>query len=192
MKHSELNRVQDDLATLRQSIGLDPSFNRSEIVLNFAAGLGGLFAIGWGLFAKGLPEIIGIVPTVLLALVWLARQHHDPIQIKPREWMAYGIAIAGAFIYKMWARAQQISWHQSLGTALFVIGIVFSIWAVMEPRRRYYLVFGIPTAVVGLLMPISSIPWIVLFGGAIAVSGPAMGVWQLAILRQRGRLHVAD
>jgi hypothetical protein len=71
MAATDLERLKDDLATIRQAAGLELPFGREEVIIGFAVGGGGLIATGWALVPHGLPRHWGFVPLLIVVVVWV-------------------------------------------------------------------------------------------------------------------------
>lgn len=210
MSSHPLERVQQDLDTIRSALRSDFPYDRGNIVLSAVAGLCGVpFAL------RAVPGWDGIMLGVLLALVagmlamyggWLHRARVERGN-RPRRWswgreeaVASGVAIAGLVIYAAltrWSAAAEQSWNfaawreRLAGPAFVAFGICMAALGVAREERRNYLGWGLAFTSLGLAMPwLDSRPAIWVGGGAaIALGGlssAALLWWQL---RQWERAH---
>ena len=201
MTDRDLDRIENDLATIQRAAGLELPFGREDVWLNLLLGAGGIVALLWALAPHGLPHHWGLVPLLILTLVCCTRLRNKYRRstgrspIRRREYtigFVLAVVLGGlALVYRIWGARLGIPFPYVQGSAIFFLGLALLVPAIMDHRNRIYLfALAAPVILCGLAIPVFSVSGVVLFGGALAIAGPGMAavqVWQL----NRSRLGYA-
>ena len=190
MPTDEIQRIQNDLATIRQAMTNDKPYDRADILPSVVFGMGALIAIPMLQFlSPRICVLLGLAPGMAL---WFARyfQARNQQQVRPNLWAEYKwglVAVAviiPAIIAWMWWSQQFGASRMAVGSAvLFCIGIAACLIGIIDPNRRTYLLGGIITLSFGALMPTlgpKQIPFVGLIFVAIVSFGMAAMVWWMS------------
>ena len=187
MPTDEIQRIQNDLTTIRQAITKDKPYDRADIFSSVVLGVGALMAIPMLQFlSPRICVLLGVAPGMAL---WFARylQTRKQQQVRPNLWAEYKwglVAVAvitPAIIGWMWWSQQFGASRMAVGSfALFCIGIAGCLIGFIDSNRRTYLLGGIITLGFGILMPTlgpNQIPIVGLIFVAMVGLGNAAMVW---------------
>jgi hypothetical protein len=203
MTDRDLDRIENDLATIQRAAGLELPFGREDVWLNLLLGAGGIVALFWALAPHGLPHHWGLVPLLILTLVYGTRLRNKYRRstgrspIRRREYtigFVLAIVFGGfALVYRVWGARLGIPLAYVQGSVIFFMGMAFLVPAIMDHRSRIYLVaLSVPMILCGLAIPAFAVSAVVLFGGALAIAGPSMAAVQVWQLNRSRPGHAAD
>ena len=187
MPTDEIQRIQNDLTTIRQAMTKDKPYDRADIFSSVVLGMGALIAIPMLQFVS--PRIcvlLGVAPGMAL---WFARylQTRKQQTIRPVLWSEYKWSLVAVAII-IPASTGWIWWSQQFGASrmavgsavLFCLGIAGCMIGFIDSNRRTYLLGGIITLGFGILMPTlapNQIPIVGLILVAMVGLGNAAMVW---------------
>jgi hypothetical protein len=202
MPSEPLQRIQEDLATVKAALGTELPYDRSHVALYLlGSGLGVLLAglplLGLGVYVR--PVLFVYVG--LLVAAWLAQIRHLRTRraAAPALWrwgrkeaVASLVAIALLVGYVVWA-ATLARWQGQWGlreavamasAVLFFLGTFGCMWVAVD-RRRWHLLGGAAALVAGgALLPLCATreQFYVLVGAMVFAGGMSSGLlllWQL-------------
>jgi hypothetical protein len=164
MNETNVERVRDDLLTMRQAIGLAvPPVGRSQIWGMLWLACCGLLLILLSVFPRLIPHPWG---TLLFIGCWLAlpiwglfnwlRGKQPAANIYPatsRPWLYAFIVVAFGVVFTIWARMLGLSWPIAIGGLFFVEALPCLIVALLEPWRLSLAGWSVALIVCGLCFP---------------------------------------
>jgi len=191
MSQVPLERVREDLETIRTAIGVELPFGRSEVLANIWTAACGLLVALWSLLAPS--EYRGTAVVLDLAVLgWLwcsyhARRHRG---VRPWTWREHKLGLLGAAIvtpclvaYMLWERHLGMPREMVGAAALFSVGLGVLLISLVDQRRRYYLGGALALMTWGVSFPLLAPPQIIMAAGIVlAVAGISAAVvqtWQL-------------
>jgi hypothetical protein len=202
MTDCDLERIQNDLATIQQAAGLELPFGREEVWLNLVLGAGGIVALSWALVPHGFPDQWGLIPLLMVVLVYVARlrvkyrQGTGRSPLRRREYtigFVLALVLSGLLLaYRIWGARLGIPLPHVQGSAVFFLGLAFLVPAILDRNRIYLIALSVPVMLCGLAIPVSSVSAIVLFAGALVIAGPAMALVQVWQLNRSFTRHATD
>jgi len=202
MAESDLIRVKEDLATIKRAAGLELPFGREEIWADLALAAGGVVAAAWASLPHGLPAQWGMVPIILIVIVYLVRmrtRYRGSTGRSPgrrREYSAglIGMVLVGglAVVYRLWASNLGISLIVAGSAALFILSLSMLLPVLRDRGRMPDVGIAIPLVLCGLAIPLVPISHWVLMGIAFAVGGVAAALLTAHQLRGCLADHAAD
>ena len=198
MSTDEIQRIQNDLTTIRQAITNDKPYDRGDILPSVVIGMGALIAIPMLQFlSPRICVLLAIAPGIAL---WFIRyfQARNQQAVRPVLWLEYKWGLVASAVITF-AIIGWIWWSQQFGIsrvavgslALFSIGIAGCLTGFIDSNRRTYLLSGIITLIFGVLMPTldqNQIPIVGLTILAIIGFGTAAMIWWMT----RGELEDAS
>lgn len=192
MNHVPLDRVREDLQTMRNAAGLEPLFGPFDVLSNLWIGGCGLLIT---LCATVAPwEYRGILALPLgLAVAgaaWAGARARRERGDRPASWREHksGIVVAGivtplAVAYMRWERHLGLPREAVGAAALFFIGLALLVIGVLDRRRRHYFGGALALMPYGIALPSLAPVQVVAAGGlcmfAACVSAAVIQHWQL-------------
>lgn len=192
MSQGHLDRVREDLQTIRSAAGLELPFGRFDMFSNVWVGICGLFVT---LCAMAVPwEYRGFVAVPLCLAVaggaWAGMLARRDRAARPASWREHKLGIAGALIvtpvvvaYMRWERHLGMPREMVGAAAMFFVGVGLLLFAFVDRRRLYYVGGGLALMVAGTAVPTLAPSQVIAVGGlCIAVgcfSAAAVQFWQL-------------
>jgi hypothetical protein len=186
MADADLQRVRDDLSSLRQAAGLDLPFGWEDVRLAWlVAGTGGV-AVLWTLLVPGRPPNFGLIPLLLVAIGGVVR-----LRIKYRQSSGrsrarrgeytLGLVLAGVMvvlmlIYRIWAVRLGMPFRNVQAIAIFFAGLAVAVLALTHRWRMANLALAVPLVMCGLALPFLPVQPATLFGIAMIIGGSALAV----------------
>lgn len=197
-----IERLEADLGTLRQAVGLAPPFGREEIWAHLVFAACGAVTLVWALLPTGLPAQWGAVPLILCVVgyvTWMrARYRHDSGRSPMRRHeytsgMAAGVVVvASAVIYRVWATRLGLSLTIMGSAAMFFFGLALLVVLLRDRNRLPDLGIALPLMACGLLIPFCPVsPWVIL-GATFLVAGVSTAALTAHCLKDTAADHVAD
>jgi hypothetical protein len=192
MSGSPLERVQQDLDTIRAALPTDFPYDRGSIALSLGATacaiLYALMAVpGWD-STLGIVTLVAVAALGIAACVWLRRARSER-SVRPRRWawgrqeaLAVVTALVALIVYGLWTRfIAEDGWDfmaargQLLRPALFAFGVAMITLGIVRSERRSFLGWGIALAAAAVATPWLSSPAEVraVTGAALTVGGAA-------------------
>lgn len=161
MSTDEIQKIQDDLATIRQAVTKDKPYDRADIFPLLVLAVGALIAILM-LQTRISPRLCFLVGMAPGFVCWCVRyfQTRNQRAVRPGLWAEYkwslvaGAIMIPALVGWMW-------WSQQFGTSriavgaavMFCIGIAACLIGFIDPNRRTYLPAGITVIIFAVLLP---------------------------------------
>lgn len=194
MSQAHLDRVRDDLQTMRNAAGLDLPFGRFDMLSNLWVGTCGVLVT---LCAMAAPwEYRGIVAVPLCLAVaggaWAGLLARRDRAARPSPWREHKLGILGALVVTPVAVAY-MRWERHLGmpremvgaAAMFFVGVGLLVFALVDRRRLYYVGGGLALMVAGALVPTLAPAQVIAVGGlCIAVGCYSAAAVQFRQLRR--------
>jgi len=192
MSRADVDRIREDLATMKKVAGVELPFGREDIWLSVALSIGGIIAVIWTLLPHDLPHHWGFVPFLILVVVYVVRlrikyrRSTGRSPVRRREYTA-GLLLAVivfplAVISRLWFVRLGIPLLYLQGIGFFVVGLALIFLAVLDRSRIAMLGMALPAMLCGLAIPFLEVPAATLVGGAIALGclfTAAIQSWQL-------------
>jgi hypothetical protein len=210
MSGSPLERVQQDLDTIRAALPTDFPYDRSSIALNVGASvcaiLIALLAVpGWERTVN-IVLLVALATLSVAACLWLRRARSER-GVRPQRWvwgrqeaLAAGTALVALVLYLVLTRflaSAADGWNftvwrgQLFAPSLFAFGTAMLILGIVCWERRSFLGWGIALVGTGIAAPWLSSPAMVraVVGAALAVGGAVSTLTLWVQLRQWEALH---
>ena len=199
MSTDQIQRIEDDLATMRQAVKKDKPYERADIFPHLALGVGALIS---GALISGalitIPMLQSRIDSRLCVLLgmapglvwWCVRyfQARNQRAVRPLLWAEYkwsfvalAISLPALFGWMWWSERFGAS-RFTVGTAmLFCLGIVSCLKGLNDPIRRFLLLPpGISIIIFAVLLPTLD-PKQILFAGCVLLAvcgfGGAAAIW---------------
>lgn len=203
MSQPELDRVRQDLATMKRAVGLDLSFDRADVWRNTGVGFWGALTAFWVGFG---PQTYPLwMPLLWLPLcvgpgLWMKwTSHHGGL---PRVWatrqpaarkIVWTVAMVAVLLFLRYATAQGIPKHVCSAVVVFAVSAVGIGEALTDRTRRHYLGFGIPGLLTGIALLFCSDLHAQKLAAAVGIAlfGVTTAGIQIGQLWTRGR-HAGD
>ncbi len=205
MNQTDIDRVRDDLATMRQATGLGLPIGRSDVYLSLAWAVAGVPLAAWAAISpvgQAAFSVLLVVPgAAVLALSAIVagkcRRERAGSPLRWREhrsqWIAAGILTPLFGVFLVWSIAKGLSPETMTVTALFMAGLGMLIVPMIDRTRLFYLGWAASTMLFAITAPALGHRYLgVGVGGWLIVSGLlAAGImsWQL---RGSATTHAAD
>lgn len=162
MNANELQRIENDLATIQQVVKRDKPYSKGDIWPLLALGIGSIVSL-FLLTFKVLPPRASVLLTLVPGIMLYARRYFDvhktqaerPVLWKEYRWSAAlaAILLPAAFGWLWWSQRFGASDGMSAAAVVFCMGIGMSFIGVMDSARRYYLITSIPLMILALSLP---------------------------------------
>ena len=202
MQPEPLQRIQNDLATVKAALGTELPYDRSHVALYFlGAGLGVLLA---GLTLLGLQAYVRpalLAGCGLMVAAWMVQVHHLRAHRAeaPARWR-WGRKELGASLVAIVLLVGYVVWVGTLGrwqgrwgrheafamasSVLFFLGTLGAVWVAVDRCRWSILGAAAALAGAGLVIPLCETldQFYLVLGGTIFVAGLSSGLllrWQL-------------
>ncbi|MCH8052626.1 MAG: hypothetical protein IH895_01065 [Planctomycetes bacterium] len=195
MNHTDINRVRDDLAMMKQAAGVGLPIGRSDVWLSLAWAAAGVPLASWAAYSPPEPMAFGllvIIPSmgVLALSAFVAKKYHRDRGKAPApwrehrfQWIAAGVLtpVFGGFV--AWGIVRGLSPEALTVTALFMAGLGTLILPILDRTRLFYLGWAVSTMLFAVTAPLLGQRYFgVLVGGWLILSGlSAAGImgWQI-------------
>lgn len=202
MSQTDLNRVREDLDTIKQAAGLELPFCNEDVRLNLWSALCGVLVTACALFTPWEYRLIVLIPVGLATLITAstARKIQQQRSQNPGRWREQrlaGIAVLVflplAIVYKLWERSLGMPREMIGAAVVFFFGVGLLIIALTNRKRLYYAGASIPMMAFGFSIPICSPRQVLIAVGicwiTASLAAAAIQSWQL---RTHGANHAAD
>jgi hypothetical protein len=162
VNETDLNRVREDLAVIRQAAGTELPFNQQDvwIMTSVACVAGGtIVCIGW--WVPWEYRWVALFPVTLLMGVWfsLARSSYRGRAAEPARWREtrFGmttlyVLMPGVIGFMLLEKAVGMSWAAVSATAMFFLGFGTAQIAVLDRTRRHYFASALSFMAFGLAL----------------------------------------
>ena len=197
MSKSELERIKEDVETIKEAGGFVLPFGWDSVLVNFLLwpGLGVWFVVYWFLseepnrFVMGIPAILAIVGAFgYLRFKYRKSSGRSAFKRQEHNWNLIEMIVAMPIllIYFIWARKAGVNTAFIGGGISIVLGITHTIGALHLKARLYWLGAGIPVAIFGVALLIWQHPTGVVLNASIfsCAIGLCMGSIQAYQLKQ--------
>jgi hypothetical protein len=192
MSQPDLDRVRNDLETIRNAAGVGLPFSRDDVRTGLWCAACGLLICAWAVIGPRESRWLLYIPLSIAVLACAhsyvtarRKRHHEPVRWREHRLsiIASAVAVPAAIGYLFWERHVGVPRGMSGAASVFFIGVGLTVFAMLEPRRRYFLGGAIPLMAFGLAIPLCSPSGIVMAGGlCMAVGcfgGAVIQSWQL-------------
>jgi hypothetical protein len=174
MTDDSLDRIQGDLATLRQAAGLELPFGKTDVRTNiWVAACGALIAV-WSALAPWENRWLLAAPLVLAVAgaAWSARQAHRNRAAKPSPWREHRLGILAMLVvlplvalYRYWETRVGVPRETAGAAAVFFVGVAALVISLTDRRRLSYLAAALPLIAFGMTIPLLPRDQVILAGG---------------------------
>jgi hypothetical protein len=192
MSQADLNRLRDDLETVKRAAGVGLPFGREDVRASLWCALCGVLVSTWALLGPWEYRWVVAIPLALAALggVRAYRRAHRERGAEPVRWREHRLAGAAALVavplalaYMLWERQVGVP-RQFIGAAsVFFLGVGLLIFAVLDRRRRPYAGGAIPLMAFAAAIPLCSPAQVVIAAGLCWAAGgiatAGLQAWQL-------------
>jgi hypothetical protein len=194
MGETEINRIREDLETIREAAGMGLPFGWEDVWLNLALVPWGLILSTAGLF--GLPEsrVLMSIPGlgVVVAVVGLRYRFRKSTGRSPVRRREYDLVLGAGLLYGVltgvfleWAKSSGQPIRMTGGLATALAGGLCAVLAATSPGRRYWSAAAVVLLAYGLVQPLCSSQQLSVGGGAaMVVSGLLAAAIQARQLRR--------
>ena len=195
MSQTEMDRVREDLATMKRAAGVGLPIGRSDVRLSLAWAVAGVPLAVWAAYTPPEQTTFGLLLVIpcmgVLALSALvAKKYHRhrgktpaPWREHRFQWIAAGVLtpVFGGFV--AWGIVRGLSPEALTVTALFMAGLGSLIIPILDRTRLFYLGWAVFTMLFAVTAPLLGQRYFgVLVGGWLILSGlSAAGImgWQI-------------
>ncbi len=195
MSQTEMNRVRDDLATMKRAVGVGLPIGRSDVCLSLAWGVAGVpLAAGAAYTHPGQTTLalVLVIPCmgVLALSAFVAKKYHRhrgkapaPWREHRFQWIAAGVLtpVFGGFV--VWCIVMGLSPEALTVTAMFLAGLGMLVVPILDRTRLFYLGWAVFTMLFAVAAPLFGPRYLgVLVGGWLILCGlSAAGImgWQI-------------
>jgi hypothetical protein len=199
MSQADLNRLRDDLETVRRAGGVDLPFGRDDIRACLWVATCGALVAAWALLAPWEYRWVLAIPLALAVLggVRAYRRAHrerggEPVRWREHRlsWTAALVAVPLAIAYMQWERQIGVPRQFTGASSVFFLGVGLLIFAVLDRQRRHYAGAAIPLMAFAVAIPLSTPAQIVIAAGLCwAAGGITTAGLQAWGLRRHGNDH---
>lgn len=199
MNQANLNRLQDDLETMKRAAGVDLPFGREDIRAALWCAASGALVSVWALLGPWEYRWVVAIPLALAVFCGIRaylRAHHERAAA-PVRWREHRLAAIAALVavplgigYMQWERQVGLP-RQFVGAAsVFFVGVGLLIFAALDRQRRHYAGGAIPLMAFAVAIPFCSPAQVVIAAGlCLALGGGATAGLQAWGLRKHGNDH---
>lgn len=200
MSQADLNRIREDLATVRHAAGLELPFGNQEVRAHLWSAACGVIMTLWAVFAPweyrwGIAVPIAAAVAITLRTTAEARRRRESARWREYRLSSAAVLVAAplAIAYLYWERWSGMPRAMAGAASVFFFGLGALVFALLDRRRFYYAGGAIPFMIFGALIPFCS-PQQVLIAGSVcwAVGGLAVAGIQSWQLHLDGTQHGAD
>ncbi len=195
MRHIELNRVRDDLATMKRAAGVGSPIGRCDLWLSLAWAVAGVPLAAWAAFTPLEQRTFGlllVVPCVgvLVLSAFVAKKHHldrgrapAPWREHRFQWIAAGVLtpLFGGFL--VWGIMSGLSPQTLTVTAVFMAGLGMLVLPILDRTRLFYVGWAVFTMLFAFIAPVLGQRYLgVAVGGWLVLSGVSAAAimgWQI-------------
>lgn len=203
MNDVELDRVREDLETMKQAAGMELPFGREDLKWGWIDGLIFVPLAAWSLLGPGTYMSLAIILSLVATLPggWaLRRKYRRQRDRHPGRWREQrlgALLVLGAMplviLIAVWAIANGTPPNTMVGLVLAVSGCVYTFMGLFSRRRRYSVGMGIAMIACGLVMPGATDRQVGLAVALMFIVGApvstAIAAWQL---RAQESAHAAN
>lgn len=163
MSNEDINRLKDDLSTMRQALKLDKPYDAKDIPSALLVGAGALVALPLIEFTTWNRQLILILALLPGAWAYLCRYlevRKAPLERtelrKEFKIAAYAVVtvIPGAFGFLRWHEWNGISTEAAGSAIFFCMGMVWLGIGLLDASRRSYLIGSVFVTAYAVLLPV--------------------------------------
>lgn len=163
MPNEDIQRLKDDLSTMRQAMKLDKPYDARDIPSALLIGVGALIAlplIEFTAWDRQLILIFALLPGLAALLLRYAEVRKTPPErTELRKELKIGgltaVTVLPAVIGFLWWGHQNGLSREACGAGIiFCIGVVMTGIGVLDSGRRSYLISGVGMIAFGVLIPV--------------------------------------
>lgn len=171
MSSNDLERLRADLTTVRNALGIDLVWSKSDVWFCAAISVaGGLYAVlSWPKSPIEVTSIWAAAPLLLVVALYLIYMAVKSRRLPPRDeprrreykstLVALACTIPAVVAYSMWGRHVGMTTVQLSGSLLALMGVAFLVIGVAQPPirypRSYFIVGALPLIAFGMLLPLA-------------------------------------
>lgn len=162
MAHEDINRLKEDLSTIRQALKLDKPYDAKDIPSALLVGAGALVALPLVEFTSWNRQLI-LILALLPGIVAYWRRYVEVQKAPPertelrKEFKIAGLAVVtvipGAISFLWWHQWNGISTVAAGSAILFCMGMVWLGIGLLDATRRSYLIGSVFTIAYAVLLP---------------------------------------
>lgn len=195
MSNDSLNRVREDMHTIRHAIGCDLPFGRADVHASLWLVPCGLLTFLCAWLAPWEYWRLVFIPLALTIAGWwwcAYAAHRDRGQ-RPSVWREQKLTMLGAPILLLIVTAYML-WERYLGmprqlvgaAAVFAVGTGMLLVSLCDRRRRYWLGSALPLMAYGVAIPLLRPSEVIMAAGIVlAAAGLATAMIQIRQLRNQ-------
>jgi diacylglycerol kinase len=178
----EIDRLRNDLATMRAATGLAPAWNEHAIRTHLLLAAAGAVAALWAVLPHGLWEIAGLAAFIVPVVDWWwqARGRANRSASDDREWreglMVFWYVLPLG-VLAWWSRAVGLELVTMAGLMCFMLGFVLFGSAVSARGARPLLGWALAFMIGGLLIPMRMDAIVPILGLAICAGALTSAGW---------------
>ena len=195
MTQGDLDRVRNDLATMKKAAGAGLPFGRADVRLSLAWAAAGVPLAAWVAYTPveritfglllGVPVVAVLALSAFVAKRCYRSRGKGPVRWREHrfQWIAAGVLapLFGAFL--LWGLVRGLSPEALTITAVFMAGLGMLIVPIVDRTRLFYLGWAASTMFFAIAAPLFGLRYLgVGMGGWLIFSGlSAAGImaWQL-------------
>ena len=200
MSTNDLERVKEDLATMKLALAPGLPFKATTVRFALALALGGALSVIWTLHPYPVPpKLDAAVPILLQLLPMLITLVHFAISFKPDDYtvsagemkrahLNYNPYISALLALPFLVLAKRVGWMPAgliFPVFLFFFGATITAIAVTEPRQRFSLGLSVPMLLFAGASLLFKWPHTLLFGLMTSTGGVASALIMIVQLRRR-------
>ena len=171
MSSSDLERLRPDLSSMRNVLGIDLVWSRTDVWFCAAiSAAGGLYAVlSWPNSPWEVTSSWAAAPLLSVITVYLVYMAVKSRRLPPREesrrreykstLVALVCTVPAVAAYSMWGKHVGMTAVQLSGSVLALMGVAFFVIGVAQPPRRYprsyFIVGSLPLMAFGMLLPLA-------------------------------------
>jgi multisubunit Na+/H+ antiporter MnhB subunit len=204
MEAGELRRVKEDLATIKEAVGLELPFGWEDVRWHLIIGVSCLIGLVWALLPHGMRKVWGLVPAAALAIYYMvylrAKYRRGSGRSPVRRRGSTGTIVAACVVlpltaaYVYWAKHWHIPARQIIAAGMVWLPFVLVLLALHDRRlllSGLAILVGMPAAGVAIALwpqvPLYPLTASLLFVGYLVSAGV-----MAHFLREAERDHAAD
>jgi hypothetical protein len=206
MRSDDLERVKQDLATMKLTLAPGLPFRPKTIRFALAIAAGGALTLLWTLLPYPLahpwstlaPLALGQLPLIATMAHFILTYRPEEIQVSSAEMrrvhMNYAPYVVALLAIPFLVVATRSGWvpHSFLSPAfLFIFGASVTAVALTEPKQRYLLGLSLPMLAGAIAALVFSLPLAVTFGFTMLMGGAISAFCMKLQLRRQETAHAA-
>lgn len=195
MSQADLNRLREDLETIRHAAGMGTPFGPADVRLSLAWAAAGVPVAIWVALQAVETWLLGALVVIPAGVVLLltsrvsSKYHRDKARAPFRwrehrhQWLLAAAAVPLMGAFWLWGTHRDMSPETLTATAVFMAGLAYVIPAIVDRARLFYVGWAVPTMLLSIVGPLCGYRYIgIAVGGWLILSGlsaAAIMAWQL-------------